>query len=79
LSLFFFKKKQLFKIINRSGTSLISLILSPKEQLPRMMTMLTDEQASATNIQDRVNRQSVIDALVTVRNRLKLYRKGIFF
>mgnify|MGYP002385367054 CR=1 FL=1 len=44
-----------------------------------MMTMLTDEQASATNIQDRVNRQSVIDALVTVRNRLKLYRKGIFF
>lgn len=36
--------------------------------------MLTDEQSKAENIKDRVNRQSVIEALVSTKEVLRNYK-----
>ncbi len=36
--------------------------------------MLTEEQSKAENIKDRVNRQSVIEALVSTKEVLRNYK-----
>lgn len=56
------------------GTSAITLLLPPTEQIPKIQSMIIDEIGSASNIKSRVNRQSVISALTSAQNRLKLYR-----
>jgi len=38
--------------------------------------MLADEFGTASNIKSRVNRQSVLGAITSVQQRLKLYSKG---
>jgi len=53
----------------------ISLIIPPKDQIPRVAKMLADELGTATNIKSRVNRQSVLSAITSVQARLKLYNK----
>jgi len=58
-----------------SGTSMISLILPPKEQLAKINQKLVDEYGTASNIKSRVNRQSVLNAITSTQNRLKLYNK----
>ena len=40
----------------RNGTSMISLILPPKDQVSRAAKMLADEFGTASNIKSRVNR-----------------------
>ena len=54
---------------------MISLILPPGEQVARAAKMLADEYGTASNIKSRVNRQSVLDAITSVQQRLKLYTK----
>lgn len=54
-----------------SGTSMISLILTPNEQLSRIGKMLTEEYGTASNIKNRVNRQSVLDAITKAQVYLK--------
>ena len=54
---------------------MISLIIPPKDQIPRVAKMLADELGTATNIKSRVNRQSVLSAITSVQARLKLYNK----
>ena len=39
-----------------NGTSMISLIIPPKDQVSRVNKMLTDEYGTASNIKSRVNR-----------------------
>jgi peptide chain release factor subunit 1 len=58
-----------------SGTSMISLIIPPKDQVSRVVKLLNDESATASNIKSRVNRLSVQSAITSVLGKLKLYTK----
>lgn len=66
----------MFLIMCRNGTSMISLIIPPKDQISRVSKMLADEFGTASNIKSRVNRLSVLGAITSVQHRLKLYTKG---
>lgn len=55
---------------------MISLIIPPKDQISRVSKMLADEYGTASNIKSRVNRLSVLGAITSVQQRLKLYTKG---
>lgn len=57
------------------GTSMISLIIPPKGQINLIQQMLTNEYGTASNIKSRVNRLSVLSAITSTQNRLKLYNK----
>ncbi|KAJ8983013.1 hypothetical protein NQ317_014310 [Molorchus minor] len=61
--------------VNKNGTSMISLIIPPKDQISRVSKMLADEFGTASNIKSRVNRLSVLGAITSVQHRLKLYTK----
>ena len=70
------KIKNLNKILSSvkgNGTSMISLIIPPGDQISRVNRMLTEEYSTAVNIKSRVNRLSVISAIVSVQQKLKLY------
>jgi peptide chain release factor subunit 1 len=58
-----------------NGTSMISLIIPPKDQISRVSKMLADELGTATNIKSRVNRLSVLGAITSVQQKLKLYNR----
>ncbi|KAI9209544.1 peptide chain release factor eRF1/aRF1 [Polychytrium aggregatum] len=58
-----------------NGTSMISLIIPPKDQISRVVRMLADEYGTASNIKSRVNRLSVLGAITSTQQRLKLYTK----
>ena len=58
-----------------NGTSMISLIMPPKDQVARVQKMLGDEFGTASNIKNRVNRQSVLGAITSAQQRLKLYNR----
>jgi len=55
---------------------MISLIIPPKDQISRISRMLADEYGTASNIKSRVNRLSVLGAITSVQQRLKLYNRG---
>ncbi|CAH2034511.1 unnamed protein product, partial [Iphiclides podalirius] len=72
------KIKKLIKSLEMArgnGTSMISLIIPPKDQVSRVSKMLADEFGTASNIKSRVNRLSVLGAITSVQHRLKLYTK----
>lgn len=69
----------LLMYFSRNGTSMISLIIPPKDQISRVAKMLADEFGTASNIKSRVNRLSVLGAITSVQQRLKLYNKGGFY
>ncbi|KCZ74548.1 eukaryotic peptide chain release factor subunit 1, partial [Anncaliia algerae PRA109] len=48
-----------------NGTSMISLIIPPKEQISKTQRMLVEEYGTATNIKSRVNRLSVLSAITS--------------
>lgn len=54
---------------------MISLILPPKSQISQATNMLTGEYGTASNIKSRVNRLSVLSAITSTQQRLKLYNK----
>lgn len=58
-----------------NGTSMISLILPPRDQIARVQKMLAEEYGTATNIKNRVNKLSVLSAITSAQQRLKLYNK----
>lgn len=58
-----------------NGTSMISLIAPPETQISQLSRLLTDEQGTASNIKSRVNRLSVLDAITSAQQRLKLYNR----
>lgn len=73
-----FKIKKLIKfLMNSKGnqTSMISLIARPGEQIPKIQKMLEQEFGTAANIKSRLNRQSVQTAIVSTKERLKLYNR----
>jgi peptide chain release factor subunit 1 len=72
------KVKKLIKSLmaaRGNGTSMISLVIPPKDQVSRISKMLTDEYGTASNIKSRVNRLSVLGAITSTQQRLKLYNK----
>jgi len=58
-----------------NGTSMISLIIPPRDQISRIGKMLADEYGTASNIKSRVNRLSVLSAITSTQQRLKLYNR----
>jgi peptide chain release factor subunit 1 len=72
------KVKKLIKSLDSArgaGTSMISLIIPPKDQISRASAMLTQEYGTASNIKSRVNRLSVLAAITSTQQRLKLYTR----
>jgi len=72
------KVKKLIKnleLARGNGTSMISLIIPPKDQVSMINKKLADEYGTASNIKSRVNRLSVLDAITSTQQRLKLYNK----
>lgn len=72
------KIKKLIKSLEAArgnGTSMISLIIPPKDQVSRVQKMLADEYGTASNIKSRVNKLSVLGAITSVQQRLKLYTR----
>jgi len=72
------KIKRLIKSLEAArgnGTSMISLIIPPKDQISRVSKMLGDELGTASNIKNRVNRLSVLGAITSTQQKLKLYSK----
>lgn len=73
-----FKIKKLIKALENArgnGTSMISLIIPPKDQISRISQKLVDEYGTASNIKSRVNRLSVLSAITSTMQKLKLYTK----
>lgn len=73
-----FKVKKLIKNLEAArgnGTSMISLIIPPGDQISKVNKMLSDEYGTASNIKSRVNRLSVLGAITSTQQRLKLYSK----
>lgn len=72
------KIKKLIKNLEAArgnGTSMISLIIQGRDQVSRISKMLADEYGTASNIKSRVNRLSVLGAITSVQQRLKLYNR----
>jgi len=72
------KVKKLIKSLEAArgnGTSMISLILPPKSQISMAAKMLADEFGTASNIKSRVNRLSVLSAITSTQQRLKLFSR----
>lgn len=69
------KTIQYLDAVKGNGTSMISLLIPPREQLHKINSMLTEEFASSSNIKSRINRQSVMTAITSAQNRLKLYSR----
>ncbi|CAM9114327.1 unnamed protein product [Chrysoparadoxa australica] len=72
------KIKKLIKSLQMArgnGTSMISLVIPPGDQVSRVGKMLADEYGTANNIKSRVNRLSVLGAITSTQQRLKLYTK----
>ena len=72
------KVKKLIKSLTAArgnGTSMISLVIPPKDQVSRIGKMLADEYGTASNIKSRVNRLSVLGAITSTQQKLKLYNR----
>lgn len=70
------KVKKLIKSLQNArgnGTSMISLVIPPRGQISIIQKMLTDEYGTASNIKSRVNRLSVLSAITSTQQKLKLY------
>jgi peptide chain release factor subunit 1 len=72
------KTRKLIKQLDAArgaGTSMISLVIPPRSQISQFSTMLTQEYGTASNIKSRVNRLSVLAAITSTQQRLKLYNR----
>jgi len=58
-----------------NGTSMISLIVPPKDEISRINRLLAEEYGTTSNIKSRVNRLSVLGAITSTQQRLKLYNR----
>lgn len=73
-----FKLKRLIKKLEEArgnGTSMISVIVPAGKKISDIQKMLQDEVGKADKIKDRVNRQSVVKAINSVKEKLKYYNK----
>ena len=57
------------------GASLMFIAVLHQDQVSRASAMLTQEYGTASNIKSRVNRLSVLAAITSTQQRLKLYNR----
>jgi len=57
------------------GTELISLYIPSGRPIGDVMSVLREEYSTATNIKDRTTRHHVLEALTSIMQRLKLFKK----
>ncbi|MEM4704364.1 MAG: peptide chain release factor aRF-1 [Candidatus Bathyarchaeia archaeon] len=57
------------------GTELISVYIPPGKQISDVVNMLRDEYGTASNIKSTTTRKNVMDAIVKVQQRLKLFKE----
>ncbi|GAQ88393.1 eukaryotic petide chain release factor eRF subunit 1 [Klebsormidium nitens] len=72
------KIKRLIKTLDSyrgNGTSMISIIMPQGGQISRVAKMLTEEAGTASNIKSRVNRLSVLAAITSAQQKLKLFTR----
>jgi len=76
-------RKTLNTLASKEGshTELITIYVPPGKQISDAINMLREEYGTASNIKSNVTRKNVLDALVRVQQRLKLFKdpgeKGI--
>lgn len=73
-----FRMKRLFKRLERAKVSgsVVTIIIPPKKTVADVTKTLIDEMGKAVNIKDKNNRQTVIEAQTSARERLKLYNRA---
>merc|ERR1740123_398831 len=72
------KVRRLIKTLEAAkgnGTSMISLIIPPKDEISRSTKMLNEELGTASSIKSRTTRLSVLGAITSTLQRLKLHNK----
>jgi len=72
------KVRRLIKTLQAAkgnGTSMISLIIPPKDDISRSSKMLSEEYGTASSIKSRTTRLSVLGAITSTQQRLKLYNR----
>jgi len=71
-------KKTLTTLASKEGrgTELVSLYVPPGKQISEVMNMLRDEYGTASNIKSTTTRKNVMDAIVKVQQRLKLFKEA---
>jgi peptide chain release factor subunit 1 len=50
--------------------------MPPKKNVSEVTKLLNDEQGKASQIKDKTNRQAVVEAQISARERLKLYQRA---
>jgi len=73
-----FKLRRLIKMLDNArgnGTSAITLIMNCKQDINFTNKMLTEEYGTASCIKSRVNRLSVLSAITSTQQRLKMYNR----
>jgi len=71
------KVKRLIKTLDESrgnGTSMVTLVIPPKENIGNAMSLLGNEFSQAANIKSKQTRDSVQSAITSTREKLKLYK-----
>jgi peptide chain release factor subunit 1 len=71
------KIKRIIKRLDESrgnGTSMVSLVIPPKEKLEQTLGFLNNEYAQAANIKSKQTMTSVQNAITSTREKLKLYK-----
>ncbi len=58
------------------GTELVSVYVPPGKQISDVINMLRDEYGTASNIKSSTTRKNVMDAIVKVQQRLKLFKEA---
>ena len=71
-----FKLRRLIKkleLAQGNGTSLITMYIPAGKRATESSQLITEEIGKADNIKDRVNRQSVVGALTSVKEKIKFF------
>jgi peptide chain release factor subunit 1 len=70
-------KKTLMTLASKEGrgTELVSLYVPPGKQISDVINTLRDEYGTASNIKSTTTRKNVMDAIVKVQQRLKLFKE----
>lgn len=73
-----FRMKRLFKRLEKAKVSgsVVTIIIPPKKTVADATKTLVDEMGKAVNIKDKNNRQTVVEAQMSARERLKLYQRA---
>jgi len=77
-SLELFRLKKTLETLARKegrGTELVSLYAPPGKQISDIITQLREEYGTASNIKSTTTRKNVLDVIVKVQQRLKLFKE----